>query len=198
MTTVSRASSIVTSRYASAILDLAEKDKKLDKVEKDVDDLLSMISSSDDLRKFLQNPLISKEAQRDAVLALAKKAKLQDITQNFLCVLINNKRLNVLRDVLRAVKETLAERRGEKFAVVTVAQDMSAKQRAALEESLTKAAGAAVTLDVKVDPSIIGGMIVTMDSTMIDDSVARKLERLKMAMGREANENTKENLSEVS
>lgn len=199
MTTAARASSIVTLRYATALLDLAEKDKALDKVEQDLGELRSMIESSGDLQKFIRNPLISKQAQNDTILALSKKAKFQTLTENFLCVLVANKRLNILDDVLSAVKESIAKRRGEKFASVTVAQDLTDKQIDDLKKSLEKSAGSAVSIEINVDPAILGGMIVTMDSTMIDDSVARKLERLKAVMSRGANENTtKQNLSEVS
>lgn len=198
MTTAASVSSVVTSRYATAIIDLADKEKVLDKVEKDLSELQSMISESEDLRSFIKNPLIAKQVQSETIAALSSKAKFQKLTINFLNVLIQNKRLNALPQVLRAVKEAFAKRRGEKFALVTVAQDLTAVQRADLEKSLAKAAGAAVALDIKVDPAIIGGMIVTIDSKMIDDSVARKLDKLKMAMGREANQNTNQNLSEVS
>lgn len=198
MSTAMRVSTIVTSRYATALLDLAEKGKSLEKVEQDLKDLDAMIAASDDLRSFIANPVLSRVSQENAVAALFKKAGFQALTLNFVTLLIRNKRLAVLPQVVRAVQKMLAERRGEKRAVVTVAQDLSAKQREALEKSLAKAAGASVALHIKVDPSILGGMIVTMDSKMIDDSVARKLERLKTVMETGANENIRDNnLSEV-
>lgn len=196
MTTVARISSVVTERYARAIVELAEEKKVLNKVEADLVDLGAMLSQSDDLISFTHNPSISKKTQKETLLALAKKAQFQDLTVNFLNVLVQNKRLNALEQILKAVSKMLAKQRGEKVAQVTVAQDLSDKQRKDLEASLSKSAGATVSLEIKVDPSILGGAIITMDSKMIDDSVVRKLERLKFAMGSGAN--TNQNLSEVS
>ena len=79
---------------------------------------------------------------------------------------------------------------------VQVAQDMSAKQKKALEDALSKAIGKDVAINARVEPSILGGIIVTVGSHMIDDSVRRKLERLRVSMGSGANENI--SLKEVS
>lgn len=156
-----------------------------------------MLDSSEDLRALVHDPRISKAKQQDVVKALVSKAKLQDITSNFLNVLIENRRLNILDAVINRVHQDLAKMRGERVAKIKVAQDMSAKQIQELEASLAKASGSAVTLDIQVDPSLLGGMVITLDSRMIDDSVAGKLERLKLAMSRGSNENQVQNLSEV-
>lgn len=197
MSSATLVSSVVTSRYAKAILDLAAEKKKVKKIEADMKDLGAMLDASDDLRALVHDPRISKTKQQDVVQALVSKAKLQDITKNFLNVLIENRRLNILDAVIKRVHQDLAEMRGERVAKIKVAQDMSAKQVKELEAALAKASGTAITLDVQVDPSLLGGMVITLDSRMIDDSVAGKLERLKLAMSRGSNENQVQNLSEV-
>ena len=196
MSSATLVSSVVTSRYAKAILDLAAEKKKVEKIEADMKDLGAMLDASDDLRALVHDPRISKTKQQDVVQALVSKAKLQDITKNFLNVLIENRRLNILDAVIKRVHQDLAEMRGERVAKIKVAQDMSAKQVKELEAALAKASGTAITLDVQVDPSLLGGMVITLDSRMIDDSVAGKLERLKLAMSRGSNENKVHNLSE--
>ncbi len=197
----SRVSSVVTSRYATAILDLAAEKKLTDKIESDMADLKATLAGSKDLQDVLANPRIAKDLQAKVMADIAKKAGLQELTLNFLGVLIQNRRLGALAQIIETVQKEIARRRGERTAFVTVAQDLSPKQIKELQESLSKSTGASVSLQVQVDPSILGGMIVTLDSQMIDDSVARKLERLKNAMGRGANENendnTVQNLSEV-
>jgi F-type H+-transporting ATPase subunit delta len=190
-------SSVVTSRYAKAILDLATEKKKIEQIEADMKDLDAMLDASDELRAMVHDPRISKAKQQDVVKALVSKAKLQDITSNFLNVLIENRRLNILGAVITRIHQDLAKMRGERVAKIKVAQDMSAKQIKELEASLAKASGSAVTLDIQVDPALLGGMVITLDSRMIDDSVAGKLERLKLAMSRGSNENQVQNLSEV-
>lgn len=201
MAALKRVSSVVTSRYAKAVLNLATEKKLIEKFESDISDLKTMLDESDDLINVLANPRIAKDVQSKLVAEIAKKAKFQQLTINFLNVLIENRRLNALMPIIKAVQAEIALRRGERLAVVTVAQDMTPKQRKDLQDSLSKSTGANVMLEVKVDESILGGMIVTLDSQMIDDSVIRKLERLKIAMGRGVNQNENENvvqnLSEV-
>lgn len=197
MSSATRVSSVVTSRYAKAILDLAIDKKKLEAIEADMKDLSAMLKASDELRALVHDPRISKAKQQDVVNALVSKAKLQDITSNFLNVLIENRRLNILDAVISRVHQDLAKMRSERVAKIKVAQDMNAKQIKELEASLAKASGSKVILDIQVDPSLLGGMIITLDSRMIDDSVAGKLERLKLAMSRGSNENQVQNLSEV-
>lgn len=190
MSAAIRVSSVVTSRYANALLDLAAGKKLVDKVEADIKDLGTMLQESEDLNALVRDPRISKKVQRDTMDALAKKAKFQTLTGNFLNVLIENGRLNALEAIIKTFHKELAKSRGERVAQVKVAQDMTDKQRKELETALSKASGSTVTLDVKVDPSLLGGMVVTLDSRMIDDSVAGKLERLRQAMGSGSNENT--------
>lgn len=194
MSTAKRVSSVVTSRYANALLDLATEKKLVDKVEADMKDLEAMLVASDDLRLMVSDPRISQQAQKDLVTELAKKAKLQTLTSNFLNVLIENGRLNALEPIITAIHKNLAKMRGQSVAQVKVAQDLTAAQRKELEAALSKASGSTVSLNVEVDPSLLGGMVVTLNSRMIDDSVAGKLERLRLAMGSGSNENAQDNI----
>ncbi|MFN3701154.1 MAG: F0F1 ATP synthase subunit delta [Alphaproteobacteria bacterium] len=189
MSAAIRVSSVVTSRYANALIELSEEKKALDKVESDVKALEQMIAASEDLRLLIADPRIAKTDQQAAMSELAKKAKMTDLTKNFLMVLIENRRLNILEPLIVAIHKQLAEKRGERVAKICVAQDLTDKQRKELEAALAKSSGSKITLDVQVDPSLLGGMVVTLDSRMIDDSVAGKLERLRLAMGRGSNEN---------
>lgn len=189
MTSSVKASSAVASRYAVALIDLAEEKKKLDKVEKDLGELAAMIKGSQDLSLLIRSPLAGKMQQEKAMAALSAKAKFQDLTQNFIGVLARNGRLNALESVIEAFFVETSKRRGEVSVNVQVAQDLSAAQKKALEAAISKTVSSDVMLDIKVEPAILGGMIVTVGSQMIDDSVARKLERLQAAMSKQSNEN---------
>jgi F-type H+-transporting ATPase subunit delta len=158
-----------------------------------------MILSSADFQKALNSPLFDKKSLAAAVSAIADKAKLQGVTKNFLNVLVANGRLAALPSIIKAFAKNLSEKRGNVTVDVTVAQDLSAKQKKDLEDALAKGLGQKVAVRLKVEPSILGGMIVTVGSKMIDDSVARKLERLRISLGVQANENmnSNSNLSEV-
>lgn len=176
-------------RYATALVDIAEETKKIDAVEKDLNDLEAMISSSEDLQKMIHSPLISRSQQQEAIQALAKKAKFQDITANFLSLLAQNRRLNMIHGVVKAVRMDISRRRGEVAAIVQSAFKLTAAQEKALQEALSKAVGQTVAVNVEVQEDLIGGMVVTVGSQMIDSSVKRKLERLKIAMKSNANNN---------
>lgn len=196
MSTANQSSSVVAARYVGALIDLAADAKKLDAVEKDFSDIAAMAASSADLQQLIRSPLISAATQTASIEAIAKKAKFNDLTTNFLKVLVENRRLNILESVLNVFKEQVAKRRGEIIVSVETAQDLTAAQVKNLQAILKKETGANISLNTKVQPSILGGMIVTVGSHMIDDSVARKLEKLKVSMSGGANENA--NLKEVS
>lgn len=192
MTKATKVSSAVTSRYATAFIELAEESRNVEKVEKDLKELAAMLSSSADLATLVHSPTANKAQQIKALTAIAEKAQFQDLTKNFLGVLVKNRRISALAQVIEAVHAGLSKRRGEITAEIQTAQDLTDKQLKDIQAALTKGLGQEVAIKARVEPSILGGMIVTVGSQMIDDSVARKLERLKTAMGRQANENTNE------
>lgn len=156
-----------------------------------------MVGASDDLALLIRSPLVNAAKRDGALRALADKAKFQDITKNFLSVLSKNGRLSALGSIIDAFFRGLSKRRGEISVNVQVAQDMSEKQKKELQAAISKSVGAEVAMNLKVEPSILGGMIVTVGSQMIDDSVARKLERMKVAMAKQSNENDTTKLEEV-
>ncbi len=175
-------SGLVAKRYASALLDTADSQSKIDSVLKDLNDIEAMLQSSEDFARLVSSPLISREQQIASVQAIAKQAKFQDITSNFLSLLAQNRRLNMVQSVLMAIQMEASSRRGELAALVQSAFKLTAAQEKALSESLAKAVGQAVAVQVEVKEDLIGGMVVTVGSKMIDNSVKRKLERLKMEM----------------
>ena len=179
-------------RYATALVDVAMDSKKMDSVEKDLNELEAMIMSSSELQMMVRSPLISRTQQTSAIVALAKKAKFQDMTVNFLSLLVKNRRFSMVQNIINAVRMELSRRRGEIAADVQLAFALTKVQEKALQESLSKAMGQTVAINMSVDEDLIGGMIVTVGSQMIDDSVKRKLERLKRAMQSGANTNVTE------
>lgn len=176
-------------RYATALVDIASDSGKIDAVEKDLNDFEAMLATSDDLWNMVRSPLISRQDKQEAVQAIAKKAKFQDITSNFLALLAQNRRLSMVVAIMNSARMDISRRRGEIKANVQSAFALSPAQEKALQESLTKAMGQTVAVNVQVQEDLIGGMVVTVGSQMIDDSVKRKLERLKIAMKSRANTN---------
>lgn len=169
-------------RYAAALFDLADERRALDAVAGDLRELRAMLQASGDLLRLLRSPVVSRDEQGKAVAALAERAGLSALTGDFLGVVARNRRLFAVPAMIEAYLKKLAERRGEVTAEVTVAQPLDEARQAALVEQLRRAVGARVAVDIRVDPGLLGGMIVKVGSRMVDASLSSRLQRLRLAM----------------
>ena len=169
-------------RYAAALFELAEADKKLDDVAGDLSTLGTMIDESEDLQRLVRSPVISRDAQEKAILAVLEKAGLNEITRNFVGVVAENRRLFALRDMIRAYHTVLAEHRGETTARVVSARELSDEQVNKLTDELRRAMGTKVSVETSVDPDLLGGLVVQVGSRMVDSSLRTKLQQLRLAM----------------
>lgn len=169
-------------RYAAALFDLADERKELDAVASDLQSLRAILRESGDFRRLIRSPVLSREEQGKAVAALGGTMGLSPLTRNFLGLLAQNRRLFALPEMIEGYLRQLAERRGEVTAEVLSAQDLSPAQREAVNEQLRKVVGRKVAVDIQVDPSLLGGLVVKVGSRMIDASLKSKLHRLQLAM----------------
>ncbi len=169
-------------RYATALFDLADQHKALDQVAKDLIAFSAMVESSTDLVRLIRSPVIDRTAQGAAISRLVEKAEFGQITRNFIGLVAQKRRLFALPSIIAAYLALLAERRGEVRADVTVAQDMTAAQIDAIKDHLKRAIGSEVAVDIRVDPAIIGGLVVKVGSRVVDGSLRTKLQRLQHAM----------------
>ncbi|WP_119462904.1 F0F1 ATP synthase subunit delta [Rhodospirillaceae bacterium SYSU D60014] len=172
----------LAARYAAALFDLADEKKELDSVAADLSALKSMISESEALDRLLRSPVLSREEQGRAMSALLEKAGTGDLVRRFVGLVAENRRLFVLADMIDAYLAQLASRRGEVTAQVTSAHPLSDAQQQAVTEALRRVVGGKVAVDLSVDRSLIGGLIVKVGSRMIDSSLRTKLQRLQIAM----------------
>lgn len=172
----------VAERYASALFELAVSEKKLPAVEKDLGRIGDLLAGSDDLMRLIKSPVFSADEQQDAMAAVLEKAKITGLAGNFMRVVASNRRLFAVPDMLRSFRQKLAEYRGEVSADVTVAHKLTAAQEKDLEATLKSVVGKDVALDMSVDPSLLGGMVVKVGSRQIDTSLKTKLSSLKLAL----------------
>ena len=172
----------VSGRYATALFELARDEKPVDAVKADLDKFAAMLAESDDLKRLVRSPVFGAEAQSKALAAVLDKAGISGISANFLQVLTANRRLFVVSDVIRAFNALVAKFKGEASADVTVAEALSDKNLDALKVALKSVTGKDVALNVKVDQSIIGGLVVKLGSRMVDSSLRTKLNSIKNAM----------------
>lgn len=172
----------VAGRYATALFELARDAGAIDAVEKELASLQDAIDGSDDLRAFLRSPVYDSDDQMKAVTALAEKAGYDVLTSNFLKLIAQNRRLFVLEEMIRGFRAFCAQERGEVGAEATTAAPMSDDQIKALRLEIERMVGKAVNLETRVDPDLLGGLVVKIGSQMIDASLRTKLSRLKTVM----------------
>lgn len=169
-------------RYAGALFDLAKQKGELATIAGDLKTLEALAADSADLTRLLESPAFAREDKVKALVAIAGAAGLSKTATGFVGTMAQNGRA---RDLVGAAKHfdvLYAKERGVKRAVARTASDMSADQRARLEHVLAKAVGSDVELETEVVPALVGGIQLLIGSTLIDASVAAKLDRMNTAM----------------
>ena len=172
----------VAARYANALFDLARDANAIEAVEKELTGFQASIDGSADLRAFLKSPVYDAADQMNTVTALANQAGLSALTANFLKLLAKNRRLFALEDMIRAFRALAASERGEVSAEAATAAAMTSDQVKALRLEIERMVGKAVNLETRVDPDLLGGLVVKIGSQMVDASLKTKLNRLKTVM----------------
>jgi F-type H+-transporting ATPase subunit delta len=169
-------------RYGAALFELADERRALDAVADDLRAMRAMLHDSADLSRLLRSPVLSRGDQGKAIALVAERAELSQLTRDFLAVVARNRRLFAVPAMIEAYLKKLAERRGEVTAEVTAAQPLTEAQNTALSDQLSRAVGGRVSVDLTIDPSLIGGMVVKIGSRMVDGSLRSKLQRLRLAL----------------
>ena len=172
----------VSGRYATALFELARDEKSVDEVKADLERFEALLIESADLNRLVRSPVFSADTQARALTAVLDKAVITGISAKFLKVLTANRRLFAVTDVIRAYRALVAKYKGEATAEVTVAEQLNDKNLDALKTALKSVTGKDVALNEKVDPSIIGGLVVKLGSRMVDSSLRTKLNSIKNAM----------------
>jgi F-type H+-transporting ATPase subunit delta len=169
-------------RYATALFELALEQNAVDQVAGDLRRFLALIDASEDLGRLVRSPVFSSDEQARAVSAVLERTGIGGITANFIRLVAKKRRLFAVRTMARDFFKLVARHRGEVAAQVTVAEPLSDARLNELKEALRQVTGKQVELDVKVDPAIIGGLVVKVGSRMLDTSLRTKLNALKHAM----------------
>ncbi len=173
----------VAGRYASALFELADGAKSLDQVAQDLATFRKMVAESTDLARLIASPVIPRALQGKALLAVLDAAGISGLTRNFVGTVAANGRARDLPAMASAFLAELAARRGETTATVTSAVPLSPAQLQQLSDSLRSVLGSnKVSIDARVEPDILGGLVVKVGSRLFDSSVRSKLQRLQLAM----------------
>ena len=169
-------------RYATALFDLADERRTLDEIATNLRELRAMLQASGDFQRLIRSPVLSRDQQAKVIGTVAERAGLSQLVRDFLAVVARNRRLFAVPAMIEAFLAKLAERRGEVTAEVFAAQPLSEAQLGALNEQLRRSIDSRVSVDVRVDPGLIGGLVVKLGSRMVDGSIKSKLQRLQLAM----------------
>jgi len=169
-------------RYATALFELALEERALDAVKADLDRFDALVAESGDLRRLVRSPVFTAEEQARALAAVLERAGIGGLAARFLQVVASNRRLFAARDMVKAFRTLVAAHKGEVTAEVTLAEEPSQQHIATIKDALKAVTRKDVQVAVKVDSTIIGGLIVKLGSRMVDSSLRTKLNALKHAM----------------
>jgi F-type H+-transporting ATPase subunit delta len=169
-------------RYASALFDLARETNAIDAVLADLERFDTLVAENPDLNRLVRSPVFAAAEQLQALAAVLERAGIGGLTAKFLKLITANRRLFAVRDMVRAFRKRVAEHKGEATAEITVAEALKDEHLDALRAALKSVSGKDVDLDIKVDPTIIGGLVVKLGSRMVDSSLRSKLNAIKHAM----------------
>jgi F-type H+-transporting ATPase subunit delta len=169
-------------RYATALFELALETKSIDQIKSDLDAFDALAASNPDLMRLIRSPVFSAEEQTKALTAVLERAGITETAAKFLKVVAANRRLFAIRQIINDFRALVARHKGEVTANVTVAEALSDARLAEVKDALAQVTGKHVQVNIKVDPSIIGGLIVKVGSRMVDSSLRTKLSAIKHAM----------------
>ena len=172
----------IAQRYATALFELAEQADALETVANDMRALKTMLADSHVFLRMVRSPLLSRADQEKGVTAVAASAGFHDLSIKFLGLVAKNRRLFFVKGMADAYLNKLSARKGEVTAEITSAVALNDAQVNALVAALKQAVGAKVSLDMTVDPSLLGGLVVKVGSRMVDSSLRTKLQHLQLAM----------------
>jgi F-type H+-transporting ATPase subunit delta len=169
-------------RYATALFELAHDTNAVDAVKTDLERFDALIAESADFARLVRSPVFSADQQLHALSAVLERTGISGLAAKFLKLVTTNRRLFAAADMVRGYRELVAKHKGEATAEVTVAEQLKDEHVEALRAALKAVSGKDVALDIKIDPAIIGGLVVKLGSRMVDTSLRTKLNAIKHAM----------------
>ena len=170
-------------RYATALYQLAVDSKQVDDILRDLDSLNKLIDSNEELKKLIYSPVFGTDQKAAAVTQILKKAKANALVVQFVGTIANNGRLFAVTSIISAFKKEVDIRRGKISAEVVSAIPLDESRKAQIQKSIISLANAKdVSLVMRVDPNLIGGLVIRIGSRMFDTSLRTKLNRLESTM----------------
>jgi F-type H+-transporting ATPase subunit delta len=172
----------VPGRYATALFELAQEEHAIEPVAADLSRFQKLLDESGDLRRLVRSPVFSAEDQLAALDAILARAEIGGLAGNFIRLVTRNRRLFAIADMIKAYRVLVAQSKGEVAAEVTSAEPLADAHLEELKAAIKASIGRDVDLALKIEPAILGGLIVKVGSRMVDNSLKTKLQNLRIAM----------------
>jgi F-type H+-transporting ATPase subunit delta len=172
----------VAERYATALFELASEERSVETVSRDFATLRTLLSRSPELARLVKAPVFSAEQQKLGMDAVLRRMEAAPLTVRFVLLLATKRRLFALNEIIGAYERRIAEQKGEINAEVSAARSLNDTETEELKRVLRQKLGREARLSTRVDPSLLGGLVVKVGSRMIDSSLRTKLEGLRAAM----------------
>jgi F-type H+-transporting ATPase subunit delta len=172
----------VAERYATALFELAMEERAVDTVLHDFGELKTLLAQSPELARLVTAPVFSAEQQKLGMDSVLRRMEAAPLTARFILTLAAKRRLFALNEIINAYERRIAEQKGEISAEVLAARPLNDVETAELKRVLKEKLGREARLSTKVDPSLLGGLVVRVGSRMIDSSLRTKLDGLRAAL----------------
>ncbi len=175
-------SDTAASRYSLALYELSEENKHIKEIEDQSSALIKLIDKSKDFESIIRNPTNKKEDQINVINKIAENFNFNILLKNFLCFLVEKRRLFFLRNILIKFLDICSQKRGEVKARLVAAKQLNDEEVDKIKNELSKDFTKKIKLDYKYDPNLIGGLTIQVGSLMIDTSIKNKLNQLENKM----------------
>ena len=168
--------------YSQALYELASEEKKLKDVEEHTISIIKLISQSEDFNSLIKDPTNKQEDQLNAINLIFEKFSLNNLLKKFLNFLVTKRRFFYIEKILKDFVMICSKNRGEISAKLTVAKELNENQINKIKNDLSQDFGSDVKLNYNYDPGLIGGLIMQIESVMIDTSIKNKLQKIENKM----------------
>ena len=168
--------------YSQALYELASEEKNLDDIEKNVASVLKLIFQSEEFNLLIKDPTNKQEDQQNVINIIFEKFNLNSLLKKFLNFLVMKRRFFYVEKILKDFLVICSKNRGEISAKLTVAKELNENEINKIKSELSKNFGSDIKLNYKYDPDLIGGLIMQVESIMIDTSIKNKLQQIENKM----------------
>jgi len=173
----------ISKRYARAFFEIAQEEKKLEQYYQELSQFTAIITSDENLLQFLANPVFEQASKKDVVEKIIGKLKLSPMTINFLKLLVDKKRIDILSDIESCYRQLMDEALKKVRVHVKTAFPLSSELQAFIGSSLEKTTGKKVEMTVEQDPTLLGGVVIGVGDTLYDGSIKNQLNTMRNLLG---------------